>query len=307
MFSSVCDATWPIDLAGDQRARVPLARQPLGDAQHQPPVDHDAQLGRHRRAPPAAAARRTAPASAATAADASSAARRSRAPSPATRATGSGSCESESAAPSSRAASSGRPRPASRCRPTAGTRRGRRFRSAGRRRPAPCRRSRTRSSGSISMWIVSAGCSRSTRQPFASLMQPADLALDLRRRERQPLVGARRRHAERRRRRDRRGRRGSPPPARRSRAARGRRSEKFAMPNTRPSRSRTSSHGASAPSSISIRPMTIAPTRTCSPASARLEVAHQQLNEPGPVPPLQRQLLVVDDDRVHESGNWVIG
>ena len=35
----------------------------------------------------------------------------------------------------------------------------------------------------------------------------------------------------------------------------------------------------------------------------RLQIPHQQLNEPRPVLPLQRQLLVVNDDRVHQSGN----
>jgi len=35
-------------LAGDERARMRLAREALGDAQHQPPVDHHAQRGRHR-------------------------------------------------------------------------------------------------------------------------------------------------------------------------------------------------------------------------------------------------------------------
>ena len=34
-------------LAGHERARAPLLRQPLGDAQHQAAIDDDAQLGRH--------------------------------------------------------------------------------------------------------------------------------------------------------------------------------------------------------------------------------------------------------------------
>src|SRR2546423_1733578 len=35
-------------LAGDERLRVPLAREPLRDAQHQASIDHDAQVRRHR-------------------------------------------------------------------------------------------------------------------------------------------------------------------------------------------------------------------------------------------------------------------
>ena len=40
MLSSVCDATWPIDVAGHERAGADVARNALGDAQHHPPV-HD--------------------------------------------------------------------------------------------------------------------------------------------------------------------------------------------------------------------------------------------------------------------------
>ena len=98
--------------------------------------------------------------------------------------------------------------------------------------------------------------SRSTCQPRRLLDQPADLALDLRRRERQPLVGARR------------ARRGTTPASRSPRSSRiaaasaskscGPRPacEKFAMPNTRP---QPLAHlvpaARSRPSSISIRPI----------------------------------------------------
>ena len=75
----------------------------------------------------------------------------------------------------------------------------RRCRSADRRRPAPCRRSRTRASGSISTWIVSSGVVEIDVPARRLLDEPADLALDLRRRERKALVGAARADAERRR------------------------------------------------------------------------------------------------------------
>ncbi len=213
------------------------------------------------------------------------------------------------AAPSSRGASSGTRRPASRCRPTAGRRRGRPCRSAGRRRPAPCRRSRRRASGSISMWIVSAGVARDRRaSPCASLMQPADLALDLRRRERKPLVGAPRADAERRR----------LPIAeivedrRRQRVEvvrrRGRRSEKLAMPNTRRNAiARPRPTARPAPSSISIRPITDRTLDDVEAGQRRPQVADEHLDEPRPVPPLERQLLVVNDDRVHAPGERGVG
>ena len=306
MFSSVCDATWPMTSPVTSARACHLPREPLGDPQHQPPVDDDAQLGRHRRARPAAAARRTAPAPAASAADASSAARRSRAPSPATPATGSGSCESESAARSSRGASSGTPRPANRCRPTAGTRPGRRCRSAGRRRPAPCRRSRTRRPGSISMWIVSAGCSRSTRQPFASLISPPtsrSICGDVngnRLSARRPLTRNDAGVA------DRRGR------ARMAAASASKSCgprpacEKLAMPNTRRSAlAHLVGHGAPRRRARSRSgPSPIGPRATSSPASARLQIADQHLDEPRAVLSLERQLLVVDDDRVHSLSGF---
>ncbi len=44
-----------------------------------------------------------------------------------------------------------------------------------------------------------------------------------------------------------------------------------------------------------------------SPASATLQVADEHLHEPGAVPSLERQLLVVDDDRGHASGQRGVG
>ena len=86
------------------------------------------------------------------------------------------------------------------------------------------------------------GSSRSTRQPLRFLDPPADLALDLRRRQRKPLVGAARGHAERR------AGRTVAEVARGSRCAIASKSsgarparEKFAMPNTSRRRSRTAS------------------------------------------------------------------
>jgi hypothetical protein len=47
-FSSVCDGDLADGLAGDERAGALPAGQALRDAQHQPPVDQDAERCRHR-------------------------------------------------------------------------------------------------------------------------------------------------------------------------------------------------------------------------------------------------------------------
>ena len=141
------------------------------------------------------------------------------------------------------------------------------------------------------------------------LDEPAHFALDLRRRERQPLVGSRRRHAE---------RLGLPvaqvgqdggPRAAENRAARG--------PRRKSSRCRT--RAGSDPSPRPTRPACsrgrarsrCAPSPTApTPRAARqrgLQIAHEQLNEPRTVLPLQRELFVVNNDRGHELGNRVIG
>ena len=80
------------------RSRAPPRTHPsrhrLGDAQHQPAIDRPPAAAAAPPAPPAAESRRTPPDRAACAAGTASAAPRARAPSPARRATGSGSCES---------------------------------------------------------------------------------------------------------------------------------------------------------------------------------------------------------------------
>ena len=70
----------------------------------------------------------------------------------------------------------------------------------------------------------------------------------------------------------------------------------------------TSSTAALAPSSISMRPMTERTLRDVETRQRRPEIAHQQLDEPGPVASLERELLVVNDDGIHESVmTWLDG
>ncbi len=171
-LSSVCDATWPIDFAGDQRLGAPAARQPLGDSHHQPAIHHDAKLGsdgqqhllldfaeRHEHQPRALLVRRQE--------------RRDLADFLLRRARQNRiAVEMNQTARSSRGASGGTRRPANRCRPRADTPRARPFPSADRRRRVLCRRSRRRGRTCMSTWIVSSGLPRSTRQPFTSLIRP---------------------------------------------------------------------------------------------------------------------------------------
>ena len=92
---------------------------------------------------------------------------------------------------------------------------------------------------SASTWMVSSGLVEVHRPAARFLDASADLALDLRRGQRKPLVGPPRRHAERRRIRRVRDPSGSPRQSRRRRAARGRRARSCATPNTVAMRSRT--------------------------------------------------------------------
>ena len=138
--------------------------------------------------------------------------------------------------------------------------------AAGARRP--CRRSRTRRPAACRRARSAPGRSRSTRQPFASLMRPptsrsicgevSGKRLSVRRAVTRNDSAA-----------DRRGRRGSPPPARRRRAGPRPAGEKYAMPNTcpqpiahlRPRRSRRPARFRSVPSPSGS-------AATCRPASA---------------------------------------
>ena len=139
----------------------------------------------------------------------------------------------------SRAASSATPRPASRCRPTAGRRRGRWRRPAGRRRRAPCRSSRTPRSSAPRRGSSAPGSSRSTCQPRASLIRPPTSRSICGEVSGKRLSARRDRDAERPRDRPGRGRAGSPAAmASTSSGARPARA-KFATPNTLDRRSRT--------------------------------------------------------------------
>ena len=223
-----------------------LARQALGDAHHQPAIDRRREAAAARRRRPAAGC---APNGTRNRRDLQLVPRqhraRARAPCPATCATGSDSCESARSARGSRGESAATPRPANRCRPRAGTCTlplvpiGR--------PPAPgflveveervvgqhLDADRARRAATDRPASPSPSC---TRRPT--------IALDVRRRDRKPLVGAPRRDAEARRRpaRDagdhgrRRSRRG---PARRASRARSCR-----CPAAAPAASRTSSHCA---------------------------------------------------------------
>ena len=77
--------------------------------------------------------------------------------------------------------------------------------------------------------------------------------------------------------------------------------EKFAMPKTRSSRSRTTGHAAAGPSTSSMRPISDRTSRTSRSAVRRAQVADEPVDEPRPVPPLERDFLVVDDDGLHRA------
>ena len=69
---------------------------------------------------------------------------------------------------------------------------------------------------------------------------------------------------------------------------------------------------ASGPSTSSIRPISVRTARTSRSAVAARRLLHQAVDEPRPVVALERDLLVVDDDGVHEpdvpgagAGCWV--
>ena len=127
------------------------------------------------------------------------------------------------------------------------------------------------------------------------LDEAADFPLDLRRGERQPLVGARRGHAERRRfaaaqigENRRRQRREVVRPAVRRREVRDAEHAREPRPRLLPRRlvaelDLDASHHR-------------AHRRHVQPRERTLQVAHEQPDEPGPVLPLQRELFVVDDD-----------
>ena len=75
-------------------------------------------------------------------------------------------------------------------------------------------------------------------------------------------------------------------------------SEKLAMPKVWRMRSATTSGGADGPGTTSRRPMsafTLVPGQIGDRAA---QAAHQLGEEPGPVLPLERDLLVVDDEGV---------
>ena len=83
------------------------------------------------------------------------------------------------------------------------------------------------------------------------------------------------------------------------------------MPKTRCSRSRSSSHGVSV-ADLELDPAHHRPHRVhVQPGQRGLQIAHEELNEPRTVLPLQRELFVVDNDGVHLviwlSGHLVIG
>ena len=305
-FSSVCDATWPITSPVTSARARQRARQRLGDPQHQPPIDDHAQLGRngqhhlllelaerHEHEARAQLLRRQQRGELAHLF--LRGARQNRI-----------AVKVNEAARSSRAASSGTPRPASRCRPTAGTRRVRRCRSAGRRRPAPCRRSRTRGRSASRDESSARRAPRSTRHPFASLMRPptsrsicGDVSgkrLSARRAHTRNDAGStlaqvgedRRRQlveVERR--------------ASGERKIRDAEDAPHAVAHVGPRRSRTRARSRSVPSRIESTP-------TGEIRQRRAQIAHEQLDEPRPVLPLERELLVVNDDARHLV-NWSSG
>ena len=296
-FSIVCDATWPTTSPVTSACARCCARDRLGDAHHQAAVDDDAQRRRAPTARPAAESRRTAPATAAIGTGTASAAAPARAPSPATRATGSDSCESgrtrtrqprriirqaatgESMPPDSRQTT----RPLDADRQAAGAR-------------VPCRSSRTPRCVSASTWIVSSGFAEIDVPAARLLDAAADLALDLRRRQRKPLVGAARRDAERSRLQSgvevAQDLGGDRVDVERRPAGPG---EVGDAEDTRRGDRGPRSQSAPSASTTSMRPMSGRTSRTPRSRGRLAQVAHQPRDEPRPVLALQRDFLVVND------------
>ncbi len=142
--------------------------------------------------------------------------------------------------------------------------------------------------------------------PLRVLDPPAHLPLDLRRRERQPLVGARGGHAKRRR----------LPIAEIVEDGRRERVE-IVRSLAGTGEVRDAEHARQPLAHVD--PRSVPPELDLDAAHERanrrhvkageraLQVPDEQLNEPRTIASLQRELFVVNDDRVHESGNWVIG
>ena len=165
----------------------------------------------------------------------------------------------------------------------------------------PCRSRRTRRRSAPRRESSTSGCERLTGQPVAVLHAPADDALDLRRRNRKPLVGASRgdpetssRYALRRR------RPRAAAIASRSGATRAGAREKLPMPGSRASRARTSSQSRAGPEPHH-DPAEHEPhvgRRRGRPSSASNR-PHEHADEPRPVAALERQFAVVNDDGGH--------
>ena len=138
------------------------------------------------------------------------------------------------------------------------------------------------------------------------LDQSADFALHLRRRERQPFVGARRRH-----------------PKRRGMSVaeiapnRGSQLGEIMRPAIRVGEIRDAENAAHPPARLlpgRIRAKLDLDASHDGPdgfdghaLEHHLQVAHEKLNEPGTFSTLECEFLVVDDDAGHESSNRVIG
>ena len=204
----------------------------------------------------------------------------------------------------SRAASSATRRPANRCRRTAGRRPGRSTPAGS--PPAPALLAEEVEGLGLSAprsWIVSSGCAEVDRPAARHLDAAADLALDLRRGDREALVGAARRDPERRRSLRTEVLRGSPSAmASKSSGARPARA-KFATPNTRDTRSRTVVPIRRGPSTISIRPISATHFVHAGAARRGAQVVHEPGDEPRPVLPLQRDFLVVEDEGLHRGSS----
>ena len=72
------------------------------------------------------------------------------------------------------------------------------------------------------------------------------------------------------------------------------------MPNTCATDRATGAHASAEPSTISMRPICDATRRHVEIARRRPDVPHEPRDEPRPVPALERDLLIVNDDRIHE-------
>ena len=149
--------------------------------------------------------------------------------------------------------------------------------------------------------MTTSGRDRFTGQPVRSCTSRPTCALDLGRGSGKALVGAPRHHAKRRRRPAADAFERRPPRSRRDRAPHGGRRAKLPMPGSRARRAPISGQSPGSSNVTTMRPMSARTPDTRRSPSDGLDAPHQRADEPRPVPALERELPVVDDDRGHPA------